>query len=290
MHLPNSKFTKLLLKEFVSDPFEAHEATPAWTFFSEQDWDFQRLEIAGRGQGDFDLPITKEQYTLSPGDRVLYYCYFYMQMHYTSSLYVYMKNQAALVPLLSSNVVFIDFGCGPFTSGAAFWEFCNQAAEDELLSLDYLGIDCSLAMLRRAREIASGIKGASHGMSCQFVNCLSKTNAYLNDIQLYLRGKPLTILINLCYVLASESVDIQQLYNFVRHLEQRFPKAQLLIIHQNPSFDLLNEKWYQLRKLINGFHSIQEEELTFSYQDEVGNRHHRFVRDRSVYTQILAKK
>ena len=58
---------------------------------------------------------------------------------------IFLQNR---LPPITEKVVFIDFGCGPLTSGIAFWAFARQNEHHF-----YLGIDSSQTMLDKAREI-----------------------------------------------------------------------------------------------------------------------------------------
>ena len=52
------------------------------------------------------------------------------------------------IPLIGiNNVVFIDFGCGPLTSGVAFWAAAGER------NITYIGIDRAQSMLTKACEI-----------------------------------------------------------------------------------------------------------------------------------------
>ena len=99
--------------------------------------------VLDRGRTNFDdFDESCQDYT--PQNKVLLYCVYYMPMHLYSSYHFYTRH----IPLIGiKNVVFIDFGCGPLTSGIAFW----AAAEER--NITYIGIDSAQSMLAKAREI-----------------------------------------------------------------------------------------------------------------------------------------
>ena len=70
--------------------------------------------VLDRGRTNFD-----ESYqNYISEDKVLLYCVYYMPMHLYSSYHFYTRH----IPLIGINdIIFIDFGCGPLTSGIAFW-------------------------------------------------------------------------------------------------------------------------------------------------------------------------
>ena len=47
----------------------------------------------------------------------------------------------------SKHIIFIDYGCGPLTSGIAFWNATRQH------KITYIGLDISQNMLDKASEI-----------------------------------------------------------------------------------------------------------------------------------------
>ena len=87
--------------------------------------------VLKRGTTNFDE--CAGDYT--PKDKVLLYCVDYMPMHLYSSYHFY---TTALTPLISANnVIFVDFGCGPLTSGIAFW----AASVESNLFTTYIGTE-----------------------------------------------------------------------------------------------------------------------------------------------------
>ena len=81
-----------------------------------------------RGSTHFD----KEFEGLSPEDKVSLYCLYYVPMHLFSSYHVFTK----YLTLASDKIVFIDFGCGPLTSGIAFLAAFERHSDITCISID----------------------------------------------------------------------------------------------------------------------------------------------------------
>ncbi len=129
-----------LFENLVVRPFERHPRTQPWVeYVVNTNHTYHREEILKRGRANFSEPYNE----LSSEDKVLLYCIYYLPMHLFSSYHVFSKHLASI----SDKVVFIDFGCGPLTSGIAFWAFAQQS------NITYLGIDNSEAMRYKAERI-----------------------------------------------------------------------------------------------------------------------------------------
>ena len=99
--------------------------------------------VLDQGRTNFDNDESYQDYYYTSEGKVLLYCVYYMPMHLYSSYHFYRH-----IPLTGiNNVVFIDFGCGPLTSGVAFWAAAGER------NITYIGIDRAQSMLTKAREI-----------------------------------------------------------------------------------------------------------------------------------------
>ncbi len=107
-------------QEFVNKPFEEHEQSDAWVKeVVNRDWDYRTKTVIGQGRTDF----TQGCNGLTPKDKVLIYCYYYMQMHTVSGFHVFQRGLKDHQLNFFGNVVFLDFGCGPLTSGVGLASF-----------------------------------------------------------------------------------------------------------------------------------------------------------------------
>ena len=123
-------------------------------------------------------------------------------MHLFSSYHVFTKY---LTPI-SEKVIFVDFGCGPLTSGIAFWALARQS------EIIYLGIDSSSKMCHKAREINQ--YGCYRGVPFfRKHGCIFDYNLLDQYLETYItRGDQTQIIFNFCYFLASHTLDIITIY------------------------------------------------------------------------------
>lgn len=131
-----------LFKELVVKPFEDPDPlTQAWVdHVRHRDFKYHRETILEQGRTNFDESFKG----LTSKEKVLIYCLHYMPMHLFSSYHIFTK----YLPLVNNKVVFVDFGCGPLTSGIAFWATFSGYSD-----ITYFGIDSSDWMRDKAQEI-----------------------------------------------------------------------------------------------------------------------------------------
>lgn len=87
---------------------------------------------------------------------VLLYCYYMMKMNYASSRSVYLSLKAWMRRNIEDHcgrLQFIDFGCGPATSGIVFAELFRELAPDML----YVGIDESVKMKEMGKRMTDSV-------------------------------------------------------------------------------------------------------------------------------------
>ena len=111
-------------------------------------------EVLKQGRADFDEKHTDEPYE-KPSFRVGAYIWKYMDMHLRQNLAVLRKYLDDTKDLLedSKHIVFVDFGCGPMTSGLALAEILLEHNKDYQERVTYLGIDASRNMIDCAKWI-----------------------------------------------------------------------------------------------------------------------------------------
>lgn len=139
------------LQEVVNNPFDNHIHTEAWEReVLKQKGYYHTTEIVKQGRADFNTGFKG----LTPHDKVIIYCYYYMQMHIVSSFHVFTSSASLLKEYIlkpSKNIVFIDFGCGPLTSGVALAWYYHSLDPKKQHNFHYIGIDNCEAMIRKAR-------------------------------------------------------------------------------------------------------------------------------------------
>lgn len=200
-----------LFKELVVEPFEyPNPLTGAWVNqVRNRDSEYHRQAILGQGQTNFDEPFKG----LTSEDKVLIYCLYYMPMHLFSSYHIFTKH----LPPLNDKGIFIDFGCGPLTSGIAFWASTRQYSD-----ITYVGIDSSQGMRDKARKINR------HGPyeSVPFFRkgrVTSDWNRLFQSLDDYImRGDQTQIIFNFCYLFASNTLDIENLSNVLIQIVEKY--------------------------------------------------------------------
>ena len=232
-----------LFANSVVQPFENHPRTQAWeNHVRNKDFTYHRETILGQGRTNFDENFKG----LTPKDQVLIYCLHYMPMHLFSSYHIFTKHSLPV----SDKVVFIDFGCGPLTSGIAFW-----AAFARNRDITYLGIDSAKAMRHKSQEINryGPYKDESFFTKGWSISDYNRLDYYLNDY--ITRGDQTQIIFNFCYFLASETLDVENLSNALIQIVEKYNQHKICAIYQNPpipkGFSLqssyLHKNWYFLK-------------------------------------------
>ena len=211
----------------------------------------------------------------TPEDKVLLYCVYYMPMHLYSSYHFYTRH----IPLIGiNNVVFIDFGCGPLTSGIAFW-----ALEGEC-NITYIGIDSARTILTKARQINR------YGYHPEFevpfypdvrFYLISDYNhqlpPMLEDILMWNSGDTL-IVFNFCYFLQSKSIDhsnLESLARVINNVVDEHSNYKIFMAYQDPEGDRFQQKWYNFKSRLIRAPLIRD---NFTWQTNTGVMYIRYDR------------
>ena len=242
-----------LFEDLVVHPFEEHPSPQPWVeHVVNTDHTYHREEVLQHGGANF----SEEFKGLLPKDMVLLYCVYYLPMHLFSSYHIFMKY---LTPV-SDKVIFIDFGCGPLTSGLAFWAaFAGQR------DITYIGIDKSETMLNKAKEINRYEDTPFFTKGWLMPNC-NRLHEYLD--QYIANGDQTQIIFNFCYSLARDTLDtenlsIENLSNVLIQIVEKYNQHKMFVIYQNPpipgGYSLQTSKfhknWYLLKTQLSTFHS-----------------------------------
>ena len=203
-----------------------------------------RINVLNRGSTDFDAPLSWRGKVYTPEHKVLLNGVFYMPMHLYSSYHLY-RQYGHLSE--SKNVVFIDFGCGPLTSGIAFWAATGQR------NITYIGVDISERMLNKAAEInTAGPFGNSDTPFYENFHRGRNFNnfpAFLNRIE---KGNPedTLILFNFSYALASMTFqgDINESISVLHEVVQAHRDYKIAMMYQNISGG--HENWKKLKNRV----------------------------------------
>lgn len=273
---------KKLFEDLVKSPFDNHPQTGAWQDeVQRRDSDYHRAEILGQGRTNFGVPFNG----LSPDDKVLIYCNYYLPMHLISSYHIFRVHSTFFTNLFASvdnNVVFIDFGCGPLTSGIAFWAFARGS------KIFYLGIDSAQPM----REMAERVN--QYGpfqyldpffRQFELIGSHTKLATFLDDK--FARDDKILIIFNFCYFLASRTIDVKNLSDVMVRIVGERSNQNMCMVYQNPDLPQLHENWDILKTNMPGFKSkiTQSNVQQFRYTRLSDGLPH----DVSVYYDILYK-
>ena len=133
-------------------------------------------------------------------------------------------------------VVFIDFGCGPLTSGIAFRAFAGQS------DITYLGIDSSQTMLEKAAVINR------YGPN-RYKESFFEKFALIRDykdltglLDRYTENRDRSqIIFNFCYFFSSPTLDIDNLSDVLIRIIQQYNPHKMCFVYQNPDHRSLTE-------------------------------------------------
>lgn len=271
-----------LFEDLVEYPFENHPPTRAWEDeVRNRDSIYHRREILDQGRTNFDEPFKG----LTPDDKVLIYCNHYMPMHLISTYHLFRVHTRFFTNHLTSvgnKVVFMDFGCGPLTSGIAFWTFARQS------DIIYLGIDSSRAM--RAKAYAVNQYGPYQNKDSFFsrfelISYHTQLIKLLDNI--ISKDDKILIIFNFCYFLASRTLDISDLSDVMARIVREYSNHKMCMMYQNPDLPQLHENWEILKANLSGFRSrIIESSIQWFFYDSLITGS---PRETNVYNDILYK-
>ena len=287
-----SESLKNLFEELVIQPFKHNLPALAEDVKTNRIYYWEDMaRILRQGQSNFDetsFDKPSNEYYF-PRDKVSIYCVHHMPRHLFSSYHIF-KN--CLTPISeNSKVVFIDFGCGPLTSGIAFQTFAGQS------DIIYLGIDSSRTMLDKAAVIN---RYGPNTYREPFFDKFALIHDYNYDtlnrlLDTYIeKGDGTQIIFNFCYFFSSPTLDINNLSDVLIQTMKAYNQHKACLIYQNPDHRLLSGsrrlrlygKWEKLKTNLSAFRTqvIQSNVETFSYCRLVNGLLHKNAK---VYYEIL---
>ena len=283
---------KNLFEELVIQPFKHNLPALAEDVKNNRIYYWEDIaRILRQGQSDFDevsFDKPSNEYYF-PKDKVSIYCVHHMPRHLFSSYHIFTN---CLTPISEkSKVIFIDFGCGPLTSGIAFRAFKEQS------DITYLGIDSSRTMLDKAAVINR--YGPNRYREPFFDKFELIHNYNYNDLtrllDKYIENSDGTqIIFNFCYFFSSPTLDINNLSDVIAQIMQKYDQHKVCLIYQNPDHRSLSGsrrlrlygKWENLKTNLSAFRTqaIQSNVETFSYCRLINDLPHNNAK---VYYEIL---
>ena len=283
---------KNLFEELVTQPFKHNLPALAEDVKNNRIYYWEDLaRILRQGQSDFDetsFDKPSNEYYF-PKDKVSIYCVHHMPRHLFSSYRIFTN---CLTPLSEKDkVVFIDFGCGPLTSGIAFRAFSGQT------DITYLGIDSSRTMLNKAEVIN---KYGPNKYRDPFYDKFELIQDYNYDYLTRLLDKYIEngdrpqIIFNFCYFFSSPTLDINNLSDVLTQIMKEYNQHKMCLIYQNPDHQSLSEvrrlkiygKWEELKTNLSWFRGqvTQSNVEAFSYSRLINGLPHNNAK---VYYEIL---
>jgi hypothetical protein len=179
--------------------------------------------------------------------KVLLYCYKYMFAHYDAYRHVIEAKRAVFDEVFQhGKPVFIDFGCGPLTSGMALADYYRNLYGNPL-TVSYTGIDICDPMLAKAGEFST--YEGSFGADSDFTFLSSwndiEPGRLRNDLQ---GGAPLVL--NFSYFFGQEinENDLRDLSAYVRNLKATYQETKLRIVFLNASYPAANERYREFKR------------------------------------------
>jgi hypothetical protein len=230
---------------------------------------------------------------LTPRDKVLIYCYNYMQMHTVSGFHVFQRGLKDHRLNFFQNVVFLDFGCGPLTSGVSLaWHYLAAHANDEEgLLFHYIGIDRCEEMLAHASAATKVGRLFHRDATFDFLTPTQSLEAVPQLIGKYrsaMNGQDLTIILNCSYLFASRQLVVSGLIGFISGLlKEHIGRDKVCLAFQNPDSDGLNTKWERFKKEVKELRTLSKLSECVYYFDVTGRNRGEKSRIRCLRRELL---
>ena len=292
-HYKPGENLKHLFAELIEKPFEHDLPAISEDIKNNRIYYWEDIaRILSQGQSDFDevsYDKPSNEYYF-PKDKVSIYCVHHMPRHLFGSYHVFTNY---LTPISETDkVVFIDFGCGPLTSGIAFRAFAGHR------DITYLGIDSSQTMLNKAAAINNYGLNTYREPFFEKIALIRDTDHLPRLLDRYIeKGDRAQILFNFCYFFSSPTLDIDALSDVLIPMMTAYNQHKMCLIYQNPDHRSLSEsrrlklygKWEQLKTNLSTLRhqTIQSDVETFSYYRLINGLPHNNAK---VYYEILCMR
>ena len=236
--------------------------------------------VLDQGSADFSAPYVSGDWKFTKEDKVLLYCNSYMKMHYKSSTAVFRN----LCLDMSKPALMVDVGCGPGTSGFAFFDLCLSRPKWNAI-VHYVGIDRSPAMLSKAKELFACCNLEHRRLEHRgFKQNLKKFPKLTKSPKFY--G---TIVINFSFLLTSKTHrmdrnSIEEIIETLQRAMKKYRKSSMYVVYQNPvgqrgDCDGFHSNWMEIKRQMENLVSLRRFPKPVSYDT-----------NRKVYCDILIKR
>ena len=270
-----SVFDKIVIQQIKADS-RTHYPNVLYGYTN----DYIRNNVIEYGRTNFDQATLEH----SSADKVNLYCFYNMRKHFFSSLAIFKSfHDYFKTAFTNSNnrITFIDFGCGPLTSGLAFQQCFNSISN---FHFDYIGIDISVAMLNKAKEFSeTGL--FSRDTKFQFVKFLNDISENYWESVFTLSN---TVILNFSYLFGNLSKeDTEKLAIKVNALIDKYPLNKFVLVFQNSSLEKRNRSYVIFKKLVPRLQSVTEypKTETVIYRNAIMSN---FDKSETVYYELLS--
>ncbi len=289
-HYKPSESLKDLFEELIVKPFDHDLPALSEDIKNNRIYYWEDIaRILRQGQSDFDevsYDKPSNEYYF-PKDKVSIYCVHHMPRHLFGSYHIFTN---CLTPISEQDkIVFIDFGCGPLTSGIAFRAFAEQD------DITYLGIDSSQTMLNKAAAINRYGPNAYSQPFFEKIALIRDSDSLPGLLDRYIEnGDRTQIIFNFCYFFSSPTLDIGDLSEVLSQIMTEYSQHKMCFIYQNPDHRSLSGarrfnlygKWEKLKTNLSmpASQVPQSNVETFSYRRLINGLLHDSA---NVYYEIL---
>jgi SAM-dependent methyltransferase len=289
-HYQPGESLKNLFEALIVKPFEHDLPTLAADVKNNRIYYWEDIaRILRQGQSDFDevsYDKPSNEYYF-PKDKVSIYCVHHMPRHLFSSYHVFTN---FLTPMSRENkIVFIDFGCGPLTSGIAFQAFAGEC------DITYLGIDSSQTMLDKAELINRYGPNTYREPFFDKIALIRDYDSLSGLLDKYIeKGDRSQIVFNFCYFFSSPTLDIDLLSEVLIQIIQKYNQHKMCFVYHNPDHRSLSKsgrlkmygKWEKLKTNLSAIRSQtpHSDVEAFSYCRLINGSLHNNAK---VYYEIL---
>jgi hypothetical protein len=236
------------------------------------------LNVIEYGRTNFDQGTLEH----SSMDKVNLYCFYNMRKHYFSSMAIFKSfNDYFKVAFTNSNnrITFIDFGCGPLTSGLAFNQHFSNTPN---FYFNYVGIDISNAMLTKAKEFSES-ELFNRDSKFQFTKSLNDISEDYWESIFTLSN---LVVLNFSYLFGNLTKDdAEKLATKVNSLLDKFPLNKYVLVFQNSSLEKRNRTYNIFKKLVPRLVSVNQPKTeTVVYRNAIMSN---FDKSETVYYELL---
>ncbi|MBK6701468.1 MAG: hypothetical protein IPG55_16605 [Saprospiraceae bacterium] len=266
-------------EKLIIQTLKAHPKTQYPNLIYGYDHDFNRMNAIEYGRTIFDQGTLEH----SSMEKVNLYCFYNMRKHYFSSIAIFKSFDDYFKFAFSNSsnrITFLDFGCGPLTSGLAFNQHFSTIPN---FHFSYVGIDISNAMLTKAKEF-SKTELFNKNSKFQFVNSLNGISENYWDSIFSLSN---LVILNFSYLFGNlTKADVETLANKINNLIDKYPLNKYILIFQNSSIEKKNRTYNIFKKLVSRLVSVTEPKTeTVVYRNGLMSN---FDKSETVFYEILS--